>query len=217
MYALLSAATMDPGIIPKNKDPQGSQPAKFIKIEDGVQHKWCRTCYIYRPPRAKHCPICDSCVEKFDHHCPWVGTCIAKRNYRFFLLFVTTTFIHAIYVFIFSVIHLTMKSDDNEDGLMGAMRDEWGTMTALVLGFTAILPVGGLTGYHMYLVSINQTTNEEVNDVYKKNQNPFNRGQRHNCWEAWAGPQRVSKLLPDETIESKIAQGHTAGEAGTRL
>jgi len=146
-----------------------------------------------------------------------VGTCIAKRNYRFFLLFVTTTFIHAIYVFIFSVIHLTMKSDDNEDGLMGAMRDEWGTMTALVLGFTAILPVGGLTGYHMYLVSINQTTNEEVNDVYKKNQNPFNRGQRHNCWEAWAGPQRVSKLLPDETIESKIAQGHTAGEAGTRL
>ena len=79
MYALIAAATTDPGIIPKNKNPQGAVPGKFLKVEDGVQYKWCKTCYIYRPPRAKHCPICDNCVEKFDHHCPFVGTCIARR------------------------------------------------------------------------------------------------------------------------------------------
>jgi len=205
MFALIAAATTDPGIIPKDRaPPPGSAPPKFIKVEDGVHHKWCRTCFIYRPPRAKHCPICDSCVEKFDHHCPWVGTCIARRNYRFFLLFVSTTFVHAVYVFIFSVVHLTMAADKHKDGLLGAMTDEWGTMVGLVVGFTALLPVGGLTAYHLYLVSINQTTNEEVNDVYKRTQNPFNRGQRHNCFEAWCAPQRISKLLPDDVIDAKM-------------
>jgi len=204
MGSLTAAAVVDPGIIPKNKTPQGSAPPKFIIVKDGVQYKWCRTCHIYRPPRAKHCPICDNCVDKFDHHCPWVGTCIARRNYRFFLTFVSTTFFLAVYVFIFSIIHLTIASGKNSDGLMGSMRDEWGTMTALVTSFVALLPVGGLAGYHMYLVSINQTTNEEVNDVYKRTQNPFTRGQRYNCLEGWCAPQRISKLLPQQVIDSKM-------------
>merc|ERR1711907_437912 len=206
MGSLMAAAIVDPGIIPKSKTPQGLAPPKFIRIEDGVQYKWCRTCHIYRPPRAKHCPICDNCVDKFGHHCPWVGTCIARRNYRFFLTFVTTTFFLAVYVFIFSIIHLTIVSEKNKDGLMGSMRDEWGTMTALVTSFVALLPVGGLAAYHMYLVSINQTTNEEVNDVYKRTQNPFTRGQRYNCLEAWCAPQRVSRLLTQTAMDAKMAE-----------
>jgi palmitoyltransferase ZDHHC9/14/18 len=90
--ALLKTAFTDPGIIPRkdtsNKDPMWLQtmpmPPRYQDIcVDGttVRFKFCSTCRIFRPPRSFHCPICDNCVERFDHHCPWIGTCIGSRNY----------------------------------------------------------------------------------------------------------------------------------------
>ena len=43
---------------------------------------------VFRPPRCSHCHICNYCMEKFDHHCPWLGTCVAKKNYFNFILYV---------------------------------------------------------------------------------------------------------------------------------
>merc|ERR1712166_1235368 len=201
MVNFVSAATVDPGIIPKKTVKPAVAP-KFVVVRDGILMKWCRTCLIYRPPRSKHCPMCDNCVEKFDHHCPWVGTCIGRRNYRFFLWFINLTFVNAIYTFIFSLIHLHMETDSNR-GIYRAVQYNWGTDVSLVISFLALLPVGGLVGYHGYLVAINQTTNEEVNDVYKREPNPFNRSCQTNALEGFCGPQRRSRLVDHSGVQLK--------------
>ena len=40
-----------------------------------------------RPPRCHHCPSCQTCVLKRDHHCFFAGRCVGWRNQRHFLVF----------------------------------------------------------------------------------------------------------------------------------
>ncbi|CAK0844625.1 unnamed protein product [Prorocentrum cordatum] len=101
------AAFMNPGIVPRrNKIPDfedgnalnhatGHPHQRFLLLPDPnpgnpnggvtVRQKFCTTCMIFRPPRAKHCSFCDNCVLRFDHHCTWLGNCVGLYNYRAFV------------------------------------------------------------------------------------------------------------------------------------
>ena len=50
---------------------------------------FCATCLIEKPTRSKHCPICERCVDRFDHHCPFVNTCVGRKNIGYFMGFCT--------------------------------------------------------------------------------------------------------------------------------
>lgn len=189
LFSFFMAACIDPGIIPRELNPIDTNP-EIVLIKDQVMYRWCRTCYIYRPPRAKHCPVCDNCVDRFDHHCPWVGTCIGRRNYRYFFTFVNTTFLHAACVFAFSVIML-----DKYDSIADSLKHGYLLVFALAISFIALPLVGSLAGYHIYLVVSNQTTNEDLNEVYAKDPNPFTMGCVENATTILCAPQRPSRIM----------------------
>jgi hypothetical protein len=72
IVSLFLATFTEPGILPrKSAPPPGADPYKNAptQIINGVDIplKYCETCHLYRPPRAKHCRECDNCVEEFDH------------------------------------------------------------------------------------------------------------------------------------------------------
>ena len=70
----------------------------------------CSTCKILRPPRSFHCGDCGVCIEIHDHHCPWMGTCIGKRNARYFVLFLFYTALHCFLTFTICILFVIFVS-----------------------------------------------------------------------------------------------------------
>ncbi|PON99132.1 Zinc finger, DHHC-type, palmitoyltransferase [Trema orientale] len=201
---LFLTSSRDPGIVPRNTRPlepdeadvptpsmewvNGRTPhLKLPRTKDVVVNghtikvKYCDTCLLYRPPRASHCSICNNCVQRFDHHCPWVGQCIGIRNYRFFFMFISTSTILCIYVFVFSWIHIIRR----HGAVWDAIKNDYLSDFLIVYCFIAVWFVGGLTAFHLYLISTNQTTYENFRYRYDKKENPYNKGVKGNCSETF--------------------------------
>ncbi|XP_024918705.1 palmitoyltransferase ZDHHC9 isoform X2 [Cynoglossus semilaevis] len=214
---LLRTSFSDPGVLPRalpeeasfiemeieaanGNVPAGQRPPPRIRnVEINnqiVKLKYCYTCKIFRPPRASHCSICDNCVDRFDHHCPWVGNCVGKRNYRYFYLFTLSLSLLTIYIFTFNIVHVVMRSVDN--GFLNTLKETPGTVLEVLVCFFTLWSVVGLTGFHTYLISLNQTTNEDIKGSWSgKNrvQNPYShKNMIKNCCEVLCGPTYPSVL-----------------------
>ncbi|NXW60738.1 ZDHC9 Palmitoyltransferase, partial [Eurystomus gularis] len=226
MATLLRTSFSDPGVIPRalpdeaafiemeieatnGTVPQGQRPPPRIKNfqinNQIVKLKYCYTCKIFRPPRASHCSICDNCVERFDHHCPWVGNCVGKRNYRYFYLFILSLSLLTIYIFTFNIVYVALKS--LKIGFLNTLKETPGscslsltplTVLEVLICFFTLWSVVGLTGFHTFLVALNQTTNEDIKGSWTgKNrvQNPYSHGNIvKNCCEVLCGPLPPSVL-----------------------
>lgn len=59
--------------------------------------RYCAVCDTFQPPQAAHCPDCQVCVDGYDHHCPWMGTCIGKKNYTAFMMFNLSWLLYLLY------------------------------------------------------------------------------------------------------------------------
>uniref|UniRef100_A0A803VTR6 Sorting nexin 9 n=2 Tax=Ficedula albicollis TaxID=59894 RepID=A0A803VTR6_FICAL len=223
MGTLLRTSFSDPGVLPRATPDEAADLERQIgnteDIANGsssggyrppprtkeviingqtVKLKYCFTCKIFRPPRASHCSLCDNCVERFDHHCPWVGNCVGKRNYRFFYMFILSLSFLTVFIFAFVITHVILRSQ--QTGFLNALKDSPASVLEAVVCFFSVWSIVGLSGFHTYLISSNQTTNEDIKGSWsnkrgKENYNPYSYGNIFtNCCAALCGPLSPSLI-----------------------
>lgn len=195
------ASTYLPHLSKEPRKPSLRAPTAISEIINGVtvRRKWCTTCRIYRPPRAKHCRECNNCVMKFDHHCPWVNNCVGLRNHRYFFLFVGSTSFLCCWVDFVCIAALLENSNSTSrvsSTLDVVMKSAEALPSLAWIGIYAAgfaLALLNLFAFHLYLIAYNVTTNEELTSALRGG-NPYNLGLRRNCRAYWRGAQEESLL-----------------------
>ena len=171
---LLITSFTDPGILPRNPDPQvlrQPQPPMYRNRTDeygNVQtDTWCTTCHIYRPPRATHCQDCDNCVRDFDHHCPFTRNCIGARNYGFFICFLSSLSLSLAVLLCGCMLLGTVA--ENHGTVLGKPLKEPLEGNRRLINFSLVafstfmgMMIWGFTAYHLTLVIGGMTTKEHI-------------------------------------------------------
>lgn len=243
VFSAYLAATTDPGIIPRSDSLPPSIVA-FPAVRErvvtfrgrSVTLKFCETCRIWRPPRSSHCATCNNCVRRFDHHCPWLGNDIGLRNYRSYFCFVVVASMAESIAIATSVLtlHWTTQSYRDQhpaESYAQSIRRALGTggtsvnIVLVFVSFLLLLFTGGLTGFHLYLMSHNVTTAESFK---KRARNSFlpsddlrgisailllqgNRRQASALTDGYLGPaypeeHEMLALIDAQVAEERVAQ-----------
>ncbi|KAL5529138.1 hypothetical protein ACEPAG_5112 [Sanghuangporus baumii] len=223
---MMGTAFSDPGILPRNLDPDPPYPQnasseeaaraplpRDLKVRSGVVRvKYCQTCRIYRPPRSSHCRMCDNCVDGCDHHCQWLNNCVGRRNYTSFILFLTSVTLTLCFMICTSALHLVIHANRIHISAGKSFNDGAGSAFVFVVCAIVIWPVVGLLGYHIRLLLLNLTTIEQIRNSAHKSlvngpppPNPFALGSwRHNLAEMLCRSRGMSWLsASDYATEDK--------------
>lgn len=213
---MLATATTDPGILPRELDPDPPYPSETpsdggsrvpmprdLKVRnDIVRTKYCPTCRTYRPPRSSHCKMCDNCVDGCDHHCQWVNNCVGRRNYvTFFALLFSAASTLAL-IICTSAVHLYLLTVRDNLSFRQALKQGVGSAIVFCLSILVIWPVSALLLYHMRLLFLNITTIEQIRNQAHKSlipeappPNPFSYGDwRRNFFNVLCRPVGYSWL-----------------------
>jgi len=134
--------------------------------------KYCTTCHFWRAPRVSHCRVCDSCVDRLDHHCPWVGNCIGKRNYRFFCIFISSVVCCTFFLMLSSIAHIISVTDEIKDDSFwkkvwisvhqGLPRNTIPSICMILYTIMVAYPTTFLAGYTALMIYKGSTTHEAI-------------------------------------------------------
>jgi palmitoyltransferase ZDHHC9/14/18 len=182
--SFVHASVSDPGILPRNLHPfppdapdlddalyVGPPTTDWTLVRSAenataameVPVKHCRTCNIWRPPRAHHCRLCDNCVEGHDHHCVWLNNCVGRRNYRYFFVFVASSSLLGLYLVGLSLAQLATYAAREGVSFGTSVGRHRVALALVVCGLVGFVYPSALMGYHVFLMARGETTREFIN------------------------------------------------------
>lgn len=120
----------------------------------------CQKCKTYKPERCHHCSDCNQCTLKMDHHCPWVNNCVGFRNYKYFyllLVYATCSEVYAVGLLSYCV---SLRAG-------GGVWRPWEICAMVTIGLVGLFALAtiGLLLFHTHLISVNQTTIEQLKGI----------------------------------------------------
>ena len=182
LVSTLLGGCSDPGIIARQRMDyyyNTNRPTLKYVINGHVYSlNYCYSCSAYRPPRTSHCSLCDNCVERFDHHCLWLGTCIGKRNYRYFYFLTTCINISAVFQIGYSLYYIVIHTKKLANKEKYNKFILWGFVAIILYDILFIIFfLGKLFFLHTWLVFNNLTFYENIKKKFRKvpGINPFDK------------------------------------------
>ncbi|OMJ81908.1 hypothetical protein SteCoe_17549 [Stentor coeruleus] len=95
-FTLVLIAVVSIGYLTTASNPTDIVVIKFkLSQEKGLAYldrhsKYCNLCESWVSDSSKHCMTCNRCAPNFDHHCILVNNCIAEKNYKLFIILITS-------------------------------------------------------------------------------------------------------------------------------
>lgn len=128
-----------------------------------------------------------------------VGNCVGRRNYRFFYMFIVSLAFLAVFIFACALTHLVLLQTESRDFLEVIRMTPFSVVVSAIC-FLSVWSVIGLAGFHTYLTSSDQTTNEDIKGSFsskggQQSTNPYSRGNIClNCFYILCGPLQPSLI-----------------------
>ncbi|MBA0683462.1 hypothetical protein Goari_025121 [Gossypium aridum] len=134
-------------------------------------------------------------------------------------MFVFSTTLLCIYVFAFSWVYISRIMASEDTTIWKAMIKTPASIVLIVYTFISMWFVGGLTAFHLYLISTNQTTYENFRYRYDRRANPYNKGVVDNFKEIFCSSIPSSKnnfraKVPREPVLPTRASGFMSPNMG---
>ncbi|XP_063773734.1 palmitoyltransferase ZDHHC14 isoform X5 [Pseudophryne corroboree] len=185
MGTLLRTSFSDPGVLPRATSDEAADLERQIDVANGS------TSGGYRPPpRTKEVVINGQTVKL-----KYCFTCKIFRPPR--------------------ASHCSLCDNcvgSQQTGFLNALKDSPASVLEAVVCFFSVWSIVGLSGFHTYLISSNQTTNEDIKGSWsskrgKENYNPYSYGNIiTNCCAALCGPVNPSLINRRGIVQADMAQ-----------
>ncbi|KAL0207446.1 hypothetical protein P9112_012074 [Eukaryota sp. TZLM1-RC] len=153
--------------------------------------RFCNKCQHYQVYRCKHCIHCNKCIDKYDHHCMWLGTCIGRRNHLYFLVFLVFEFL-ILKEFVKRCLVSALEGPDLFNFSFRFLNFilYLGFLLVCIISSFLLMMVAGLFFFNLFLIVTNQTSWE----LFKRDRitylkdlafsvRPFDRGVLRNVLE----------------------------------